>query len=699
MGLARDRLWQVKEGHARLRLPIAGEEVGSMSVPESGWFLVPESDYLRVQLIAETAVSFESRLPLRLIPRLGDLGRNQLIQPIRQMMTTAGIDDSLVDWSVKLAQPAFRSWFSESLDQAIKLNQPMSPDAVAPLIAEHAPRTMLEQDLIPEERRALTVLFIVAILSIIAVVSWLCALVTLEAPGFSLSFDYPAVGLGSLAIIVLVIWVIHLLAQQFQDVLPVGFAVALIMITLILLFELPILAISLIFSGSLIAGAYWIYVRRLLADLPSIDQPMRWLSLRLCRDGVPSVRDRVLEVWDEARQWVVARIELVAEYSRFSRAVIAASLVIPAVASTDDTRPVVLTGLSLGALVLLERLRAAMPVSIDLPPEHSERKAIRPLSLSGEVQYDGVVFRRHAGEAPLFDQLNFHCPDESLVRISAAEGAGLSTLKDLLLHQISPERGVVRIGGMDVARLGSRVLAYSVIMLDHPRDFEVSTVGEWLFIEPGIEPATLEMHLQRLSASHWIELLHDRLSAPLGAFNRSLVPMVNRLKLARALSRKGQLMWLDNWLMGLDGSSRAQLLTACGTVGTRFVVDRNELLKGQVSIHWEIAVIEQQLFLGGLTEQEYRYWLDNVVVKNLSPGETLIAEDDFPDIYIVLRGQFAMRRGERSPGIVGLDEFLTGWMTDRSGPLIARWPLFIWILAVLDKCYRGLVGSMDFTKA
>ena len=64
------------------------------------------------------------------------------------MMTTAGIDDSLVDWSVKLAQPAFRSWFSESLDQAIKLNQPMSPDAVAPLIAEHAPRTMLEQDLI-----------------------------------------------------------------------------------------------------------------------------------------------------------------------------------------------------------------------------------------------------------------------------------------------------------------------------------------------------------------------------------------------------------------------------------------------------------------------------------------------------------------------------------------------------------------------
>ncbi len=76
-------------------------------------------------------------------------------------------------------------------------------------------------------------------------------------------------------------------------------------------------------------------------------------------------------------------------------------------------------------------------------------------------------------------------------------------------------------------------------------------------------------------------------------------------------------------------------------------------------------MIEQQLFLGALTEQEYRHWLDNAVVKTLIAGETLITEDDFPDIYLVLRGQFTMRRGERSPGMVGLDEFLTGWMTDR----------------------------------
>ena len=104
--------------------------------------------------------------------------------------------------------------------------------------------------------------------------------------------------------------------------------------------------------------------------------------------------------------------------------------------------------------------------------------------------------------------------------------------KHLLTRQVSPERGLVRVGGMDVARLDPEVLAHSVIMLDHPRDSEVSTVGEWLFIESGIEPSTLEMHLQGLRVSHWIESLPDRLNAPLGALWSMAGPLgTNRLKL------------------------------------------------------------------------------------------------------------------------------------------------------------------------
>ena len=590
-GLARDRLWQVKDGTAYLRLLIEDQEVGSMPVPDSGWFLVPESKFLRVQLVAETQISFESRLPLVLIPRLGDLGRNQLILPIRQMLASAGIDDSLVDWVVKLAQPSFRSWFGESLDHAIQRKHPMSPDSETPLISKHAPRTPSENTSVMEERRVMWVLFVVALLSIVSVTSWLGVLVTIEASGFSLSYDYVVVAVGCTGLIVGSVWAVSQLASNFPDVRSVGLATALAMIILVLLFEAPVLALSMIFSGTLIAGAYWVYVKRLLPELPAIDQPMSWLSLRLARDGVPSVRKRLLEVWDQASQWVIARIELVAEYSRFSRSVIASSLVIPAIASTDQDRPIVMAGLTLAALLLLERLRAAMPVSIESQPTIRVASKVRPLALGGEVQYEGIVYRRHAGGAPLFDQLSFHCADNSLVRITAAEGAGLSTLKHLLTREVSPERGLVRVGGMDVARLDPEVLAHSVIMLDHPLDSEVSTVGEWLFIESGIEPSTLEMHLQGLRVSHWIESLPERLNAPLGALWSMAGPLgTNRLKLARALSRPGQLMWLDHWLVGLDQSGRAHVIRSLvERSGTRFVVDRNELFKREASIHWELA--------------------------------------------------------------------------------------------------------------
>ena len=81
-GLARGRLWQVKDGIARLRLLVHDEIQGEIEVPESGWFVVPESEMLQIQLVALSDITFESRLPINLIPRLGDLGRQQLIYPI-----------------------------------------------------------------------------------------------------------------------------------------------------------------------------------------------------------------------------------------------------------------------------------------------------------------------------------------------------------------------------------------------------------------------------------------------------------------------------------------------------------------------------------------------------------------------------------------------------------------------------------------
>lgn len=588
-GLARDRLWQVPEGSGRLRFVVDGQVVGDMPIPESGWFVVPESNRLRVQLVAESALTFESKLPLALVPRLGDLGRAQLIQPIRTMLSVIGVDDSAVDWSVKLAQPSFRLWFGESLDQALARSEPMSPDIQTPLIPER-PVTALDDVITSEVTRAIPMLVLAALLALSAVVSLALGLAALESPAFGLSSMHALVVGASVIWVLMVLWSLDQLEVHYRDVQQTALAVSYAAISGLLFWRSPALAFALFVLTGLIVLAYWIYVRRLLPGLPAIDHPMRWLSMRLARDGEPSVRARVLKVWDEASQWVVARIELVAEYSRFSRAVVAAGLVLPAMASADATQPMMLTGLSLASVLILERLRSALPVEVkDANPR--TQAPVKPLTLRGDVQFDAVVYRRHAGDQPLFKDLSFECPAESLVRITAAEGAGLSTLKHLLIRRVNPERGAVRIGGMDVARLDPVALAVSVVMLDHPRDSEARTVGDWLFIDPAIQSSTLEAHLDALGASHWIETLSGRLQAPVGALQAKAGPLgMHRLKLARALARPGQVLWFDHWLVGLDQAAREYVLRMLAErPGTRFVVDRDGFLVGRATRHWEVG--------------------------------------------------------------------------------------------------------------
>ena len=101
-------------------------------------------------------------------------------------------------------------------------------------------------------------------------------------------------------------------------------------------------------------------------------------------------------------------------------------------------------------------------------------------------------------------------------------------------------------------------------------------------------------------------------------------------------------------------------------------------------------MLEQQWFLASLTEQEFRHWMESARAVHLKPGETLIGADDFPDLYLVLEGRFVMSRGLRSPGLVGLDEFLTGWMTDREW--MADQPM---TLCMLDSGRFGQILSVD----
>ena len=76
-------------------------------------------------------------------------------------------------------------------------------------------------------------------------------------------------------------------------------------------------------------------------------------------------------------------------------------------------------------------------------------------------------------------------------------------------------------------------------------------------------------------------------------------------------------------------------------------------------------MLDAELLLAHLTEREFRYWQQIGEPIWVRAGETLVEAGDYPDIYLVLEGRFVMPERQASPAVLGLVEFVTGWLTDR----------------------------------
>lgn len=76
-------------------------------------------------------------------------------------------------------------------------------------------------------------------------------------------------------------------------------------------------------------------------------------------------------------------------------------------------------------------------------------------------------------------------------------------------------------------------------------------------------------------------------------------------------------------------------------------------------------MLDIELLLARLTEREFRYWQQIGELQRLRAGETLVHAGDAPDLYLVLYGQVVMPIGQPSPAVIGLEEFVTGWLSDR----------------------------------
>lgn len=203
-----------------------------------------------------------------------------------------------------------------------------------------------------------------------------------------------------------------------------------------------------------------------------------------------------------------------------------------------------------------------------------EAWALRPLAEpdaprspeSFAVCFDDVSFS-YAGEATLRD-VSLEIPERSVTAIVGPSGAGKSTLLHLLSRFHDPERGAVRIGGVDLREIGSERLYERVsAVFQQVQVFDGSIIDN---VRAGREDASdddVRRACIAADCADFIARLPEGYRTRVGESGFGLSGGERqRLSIARALLKDAPLLLLDEVTASVDPQSQAAIQRALNTL-------------------------------------------------------------------------------------------------------------------------------------
>ena len=188
------------------------------------------------------------------------------------------------------------------------------------------------------------------------------------------------------------------------------------------------------------------------------------------------------------------------------------------------------------------------------PAEPAAPATWQPLPEEASLEVEGLGFRYSESEPWVLRDCSFRIEAGESVAIIGASGCGKTTLLKLLLGLQTPTAGSVRIGGVDLQRLGptqARTL-FGVVMQDDQL-FAGSIADNISFFDPSPDMARVQQAAVLAAVHEDIQAMpmgYDGLIGDMGAALSG--GQKQRLILARALYRRPRFLFLDEATSHLD---------------------------------------------------------------------------------------------------------------------------------------------------
>jgi ATP-binding cassette, subfamily B, bacterial len=162
---------------------------------------------------------------------------------------------------------------------------------------------------------------------------------------------------------------------------------------------------------------------------------------------------------------------------------------------------------------------------------------------------------------PVLDELSFDIAPNESVAIVGQTGSGKSTLAQLLVRLDDPQRGSVRLGGVDLRSIASEELRRAAAIVFQESFLFATTVRENLIIDRAVSEEEMRRAARLAQADQFVMELPHGYETVLGERGVTLSGgQRQRLALARALLGNPRLLILDDATSSVDATVEAAIL-------------------------------------------------------------------------------------------------------------------------------------------